>query len=174
MAEFTSEIKREGRPVTLYITLAVAVVALGAVLLIVRYQKNQPAPKEAGPIVIPGMMHAGNPEFEAYKDKVRIENVKASIGIPVAGPRYAIIDGEIMNEGSRSLEAVEMRITLYDVYDNLSKQIIRTPLRPGIGVESSPMEPLQRRTFHFGVESVEQLWNPKRVEIEISGLKYKE
>ncbi|MBZ5495300.1 MAG: hypothetical protein LAP85_02770 [Acidobacteriia bacterium] len=174
MAEFTSEFKRDRRPVTLLITIAVAAVALAAVFFIVRYQKNNPPPKEAGvPVAVPGMAHPGDPDFEAYKDRVHIENVKASIGIPMAGPRFALIDGIIANEGSRKLEALEMRVTLYDVYDKLSKEVIRTPLRPGVGLDNRPMEPLEKRTFHFGVESVEQLWNPKRVEIQITGLKYK-
>jgi hypothetical protein len=85
MTEFTSEIKGARRPMALYIMIAVAVVAVIAVVLIVRYQKNQPPPKEtSGPAVISGMVRPGQPDFEAYKDKVRIENVKASIGLNFA------------------------------------------------------------------------------------------
>ncbi len=174
MAEFTSEYKPSKRPVVLYITIAVAAVALLAVWGIMRYQKNHPAPKEGStPIVIPGMVHPGDPAFEAYKSDVRLEDVSAKIGIPIAGPRFALIDGVISNEGNHILEAVEMRVTLYDVYGKFSKEVTRIPFRPGIGVEYSPMAPLEKRKFHFGVESVEQLWDPKRVVIEISGLKYK-
>jgi len=150
----------------------VAAVATVAVALVWRYQKN--LPKEvSGPVVVPGMLRPGQPDFEAYKDKVLIENVKASIAINVAGGRSAQIDGIIINDGSRKLEAVEMRITLYDVYGDLSKDRIATPLRPGIGLEARPMEPLEKRAFHVGVDPVEQLWNPKGVKIEITGLKYK-
>lgn len=173
MAEFTSEIKRTGRPVTLYITIAVAAVALVAVALVVRYEKNNPTPKVASsPVVVPGMARPGEPDFEGYKDKVRIENVKASIALNIAGNRFAFIEGIVANEGSRKLEAVEMHITLYDVYGNLSKEKTAYALRPGVGLHQGPMEPLERRTFTVSIESVEQLWNPKRVEITISGFKY--
>jgi len=173
MAEFTSEIKRSAGRTKLLIAAAVAAIALAAVFLVVRYQQESPIPgAEGGPIVIPGMVRPGEPDFEAYKNKVRIEGVKASIGINFAGNRFAEIDGIIANEGSRKLEAVEMRIILYDVYDQVCKERIVTPLRPGIGLKKGPMEPLEKRTFKTGIESVEQLWNPKRVEIEITGLKY--
>jgi hypothetical protein len=174
MAEFTSEINPSKSRVVLYITIAVAVSGLLTVWGVMQYQKSHPAPKAAsGPIVVPGMKHSGDPEFEAYKSSVRLENVKGTIGIPIAGPRFALVDGILSNEGARSLEAVEMHITLFDVYGKLSKEVTRTPLRPGIGMENRPMAPLEKRGFHFGVEAVEQLWDPKKVVIEISGLKYK-
>lgn len=173
MAEFTSEIRRTSNPVTLYLTLGVAAVVLVAVVLIVHYQKNNP-PKEAaaGPVVIAGMLHPGQVDFDAYKNKVRIEDVKASIGINFAGNRYASIEGIISNEGSRKLDALEVHITLYDVYDKVCKEVTKAVLRPGMGLNPAPMEPLEKRTFGVWIESIDQLWNPKRVELEISGLKY--
>jgi hypothetical protein len=119
------------------------------------------------------MMRPGEPAFEAYKNKVRIENVKATIGLNFAGTRSAFIDGIIANEGDRKLEALELHVTLYDVYDNVSKEKTVLVLRPGAGLNRNPMDPMEKRTFSVSIEPVEQLWNPKRVEIEISGLKYK-
>ena len=34
------------------------------------------------------------------------------------------------------------------------------------------MEPMEKRPFTIWIEPIEQLWNSKRVEIEITGLKY--
>ena len=173
MAEFTSEIKRPGRPLTLYLTVAVAAVAVIAVILVARFQKINPTRVAGVPVIVPGMVRAGDNEFEAYKDKIRIEAVKAYINLSFAGTRSATIEGIISNEGSRKLEAVEMHITLYDVYGKLSKERTAIPLRPGIGLNKEPMEPLEKRTFVVAVDSVEQFWNPKKVEIEITGLKYR-
>jgi hypothetical protein len=173
MAEFTSEIKSTRRPITLYITIVVAALALVAVALIVRYEKNNPRPKEAaGPVVVPGLLRPGETDFEAYKDKVRILNVKASIALNIAGNRFAFIEGIVSNEGGRKLEAVEMHISLYDLYGTLTKEKIAYAVRPGVGLHQGPMVPLEKRTFTVSIESIEQLWNPKRVEITISGLKY--
>ena len=172
MAEFTSELKRAERPVAIYIMIAVVAIAVVGVGFVWHYQKNLPKPT-GSPVVIPDMVRPGEPDFEAYKNKVRIENVKAYIGFNFAGNRLAMIDGTLSNEGSRKLEALELHITLYDVYNKLCKDVTRTVLRPGLGLENRPMEPLEKRTFTASIESVDQLWNPKRVEIEITGLKYK-
>ena len=171
MAVFGSELRQPERPRTLYIGAAVVVAALIGIILLVRYQRNHPTQEAVGPVVVEGMVREGDLDFEAYQNKVRIEDVKAYIGINLAGNRSAIIEGIIANEGSRKLEAMEMHILLYDVYGNLSKERTVIPLRPGIGLRG-PMEPLEKRTFSVGIDGVDQLYDPKRVEIEITGLKY--
>lgn len=173
MTQFTSEFKSAERSKAPYIMILVAAVILVAVAVVWHYQKTHPPAPAGGPIVVPGMVRPGEPDFEAYKNKVRIEDVKATIGLNFAGTRSAFIDGVIANDGGRKLEAVEFHITLYDVYDKLSKEKTVLALHPGAGLNRNPMEPMEKRTFSVSIEPVEQLWNPKRVEIEISGLKYK-
>ncbi len=172
MVEFAAETRKPSSQTTLIVTAAV-VVAVAAVLLFffVRSQKRLRPATPSGPVVIPGMLHAGNTNFEYYKTKVRIENARASLGISFNKTRVAFISGIIVNDGDRKLDALELKITLYDLYNKLSKERIATPLRPGVGLYK-PMEPLEKRTFTVGVESVEQLWDPRHVEIEITGLKY--
>jgi hypothetical protein len=171
MVEFTSETRERFRPKTLLITLAVLGLALLAIVMYARYQKRLGRAESAGPVAVPGMLHSGNPNFEYYRNKIRIEGVRASLGITFSQARVAFVSGFIVNDGDRKLEALELRVRLFDVYDKLSKERIATPLRPGIGLYK-PMEPLEKRPFSVGIESIEQLWNPKRVEIEITGLKY--
>lgn len=171
MVEFSSETRNPIRPVIAIATALVLVVAAAAIFLLVRYQKSIQAEAPPGPVVIPGMLRAGNTNFEYYKRKIRIENPKASLGISFNKTRVAFISGIIVNDGDRKLEALELKITLFDLYHKLSKERVATPLRPGIGLYK-PMEPLEKRSFTVGVESIEQLWDPKHVEIEITGLKY--
>jgi hypothetical protein len=171
MVEFTSESQKPKRFTTPIITAAVLAIAAAAIFFYVRYQKHlQPEPA-AGPVVVPGMLRTGNSNFEYYKQKIRIEDPRASLGITFNKTRVAFISGIIVNDGDRKLEALELKITLFDLYHKLSKERIATPLRPGIGLYK-PMEPLEKRSFSVGVEAVEQLWDPKHVEIEITGLKY--
>lgn len=172
MAEFTSEPQKPVRPVMLIIiTVSVIAVAAALVFFYVRYQKNIQPDQPAGPVVVPGMLRAGNTNFDYYKTKLRIEEARASLGINFNKIRVAFISGIIVNDGDRKLEALELKITLFDLYHKLSKERIATPLRPGIGLYK-PMEPLEKRRFTVGVEAIEQLWDPKHVEIEITGLKY--
>lgn len=168
MAEFTSEFKSSERSKAPYIMLAVIVVVVVGVAFVWRYQKTQLPKDTAGPVVIPGMLRPGQMDFEGYKDKVRFEDVKAGIGFNFAGNRVAFIDGVLVNDGSRKLEAVEVHIALYDVYDKLCKEVTRLALGTGFGA----MDPLEKRSFHANIESIDRLWNPKRVEITLTGLKY--
>ncbi len=172
MVEFNSESKKSSNIHTLIVAAAVFLVAAAGVFFYARYQQKEQPPEATGPVVIPGMLRPGDPNFEYYKNKIRIENVKASLGITFSKARVAFVSGVISNEGDRKLEALELKITLYDLYDKVSKERVATPLRPGIGLNNRPMEPLEKRTFSIGVESIEQLWNPKRLELEITGLKY--
>ncbi len=170
MVEFASEPKQSAF-VKMGIALAILAVAVAAVFI---YARLQPAPEKAGaaPVVVPGLLRPGDPNFEYYKNKIRIEDVKASLGITFSKARIAIITGLISNEGDRKLEAIELHVTLYDLYGKFSKDRTAFPIRPGLGLGNKPLEPMQKRTFSIGIESVEQLWNPKKLEIEITGLKY--
>lgn len=172
MVEFAAETRKPASQTTLIVTAAVVVVvATVLIFFFVRSQKRLQPATPSGPVVIPGMLHAGNTNFEYYKTKIRIENARASLGISFNKARVAFISGIIVNDGDRKLEALELKITLFDLYNKLSKERTATPLRPGVGLYK-PMEPLEKRSFTVGVESVEQLWDPRHVEIEITGLKY--
>ena len=172
MVEFTSESMKSPRTLTAIIAVGVFAAASAGVLLYVRYQKDRAPLPGAAPIVIPGMLRPGNPNFEYYRNKVRIENVKASLAITFSQARIAIISGTILNDGDRELEAVELRIALFDVYGKPSKDRTTIPVRPGIP-PNRPMQPLEKRSFSVGIEAVEHLWNPKQLVIEITGLKYR-
>jgi hypothetical protein len=136
-----------------------------------RRQKEIQPPSSGVPIFIPGLVHPGDPGFEYYKNYVKIENPKATLGITFSKARIAMISGVISNDGDRKLEAVELKVTLFDVYGQVSKERTTYPVRPGIP-PNRPMEPLEKRTFSVGIESVEQLWNPNKVQVEMTGLKY--
>jgi hypothetical protein len=171
MLEFTSKPQRGFRPLTFFISIGILAILGGAVLLYMNHQ----AGVERGPttIVVPDLLRPGNTNFDYYKTRIRIENVKASLGISFSNARIAMISGTLVNDGDRKLEAVELHITLYDVWGEVSKERTAFALRPGAGYVSKPMEPLEKRPFTIGVESVEYYWDPKQVSYEITGLKYK-
>ncbi len=172
MVEFTSETQKSFRPATLFISLGVIAVALVGIYFLVRYQKSIQPQASTGPVVVPGLLRPGEPNFEYYRDKIKVENVKATLAISFSGARIAMISGILVNDGDRKLDAVEMHIKLFDAFGKPSKEKTGFALRPGAGYSSQPMEPLEKRTFTIGIESVEQYWNPKQIEYEITGLKY--
>lgn len=171
MKEFNSTKPAPSRATTFIAAVAIFAVAAVGIFIYAHYQKRSQPKGASGPVVVPGMLRPGDPNFEYYKNHVRLEDVRAGLGITFNKNRVAIISGIIYNDGDRKLEALELRVTLYDVYGKFSKERVATPLRPGTGMYR-PMEPLEKRTFSVGIEGVEQLWNPRKVEIEITGLKY--
>ncbi len=173
MVELISETRKTPRPITLFITLAILAGLIGGAFLYSRYQSRIRPRGAASSVFVPDLLRPGDSNFEYYKTKIRIENVKASLGISFNNARIAMISGTIVNDGDRKLEALELHITLYDVWGKVSKERTAFALRPGAGYSGRPMEPLERRPFSIGVEGVEYYWNPKQISYEITGLKYK-
>jgi len=173
MVEFISEPQKTFSPKTLLITLGVFAILLSGVGLYIYNQRGMRSDRNAAAIEVPGLLRPGNTNFEYYKKKIRIENVKASLGISFNSARIAIISGTILNDGDRKLEALELHITLFDAWGKVSKERTAFALRPGAGYSGKPMNPLEKRLFTIGVESVEFYWDPKKITFEITGLKYK-
>ncbi len=172
MVEFTSEPQKRFPSIKLLVVIGVLAVLVGGVFFLVRWQSGTRPPAGVASVVIPGLLHAGNTDFEYYKNKIRIENVKATLGISYSNARTAMIQGIIVNDGSRKLEALELHVILYDMWGKVSKERTAFALRPGTGLNARPMEPLEKRTFTIGIESVEYYWNPKQIAYEITGLKF--
>ena len=172
MVEFTSEPQKSFPTIRIIIVVGVLVLLLGGMTMYVRHQRETLPESKSSAVAVEGLLRPGNTDFEYYKNKVKIENVKATLHISFNNTRTAMISGIIFNDGSRKLEALELHVTLYDLWGKLSKERTAFALRPGAGYNYKPMEPLEKRTFTIGIESVEYYWNPKQVAYEITGLKF--
>jgi hypothetical protein len=172
MVEFTSKPQKKKISSTLIITAGLFVLILAGIFAYIHFKGTAaPRPGESG-IVVPGMLRPGNTDFEYYKTKVRLEDVKAVLQISFSKVRTAKISGIIVNDGDRELDALELHITLFDVWGKVSKERTAFALRPGVGYSGKPMKPLEKRPFSIGVEAVEYYWDPEQVSFEITGLKY--
>jgi len=171
MAEFRFEPQPVSSRKKLIVFALVLVALLGGIALYVRY--NPPLQRSPSAVDIPGVLRAGDTNFEYYRTKIRIEDVKASVGINYNAVRVAMIAGTILNDGDRKVEAIELHVKLYDMWGRFSKERTVFAVRPGVGFNSKPMEPLERRTFNISIEGMEYYWDPKEISLEISGLKYR-
>jgi hypothetical protein len=171
MLEFNSKQPKAFRPATALTALAIFIAAVIAVFTYAHFQKQNQPPATQGFTAVPGTLRAGDSNFEYYKKYIRIDNVKAGLGISFNKTRVAFISGIITNEGDRKVEVVELHITLFDAWGKFSRDRTTAPVRPD-ALPKRAMEPLEKRPFSVGIESVEQYWDPKKVEIEITGLKY--
>jgi hypothetical protein len=171
MIEFTSAPKKTFRPITLAIALGVLALLAGGIAFYVHYQRSLRSHPGA-PLTVPGLLHAGNTNFEYYKPRIHFENVKGTLGISFKGVRTAMVAGAIVNNGDRTLEALELHVTLYDAWGKVSKERTALVFRPG-GYNYKPLPPLGKQGFSISIENVEYYWDPKQIALDITGLKYK-
>jgi hypothetical protein len=172
MVEFNSKPQNTFPSIKLLVALGACAIILGGILLFVRHQRSLPAPSAGAAVTVPGLLRPGNTDFEYYKNRIRIEDVKATLSTSFLNARVAVISGILVNDGSRKLEALELHVTLYDKWGKFSKERTAFALRPKSGFNNKPMEPLEKRSFSIGIESVEYYWDPEKVTYEITGLKY--
>jgi hypothetical protein len=172
MTEFGSEPQKTFRPVKMVITLGVLAILIGGISLYVHYQRGLRPSPGAPMMAVTGVLRAGNTDFEYYRTRIFIENPKGTLGISFNGVRTATVSGTLVNGGDRTLEAVELHVTLYDAWGKVSKEKTAFAFRPGT-YNYKPLLPLERRSFAISIEAVEIYWDPKRSTCEVTGLKYK-
>ena len=172
MPEFKFEQRQTAGPKKLIIFALIPIVLFACIALYVR--NNPPTPRSTPVVNVSGVMRAGDTNFEYYKTRVRIEDVSASLGINYNHARFATIAGTILNDGDRRLDAVELHVTLYDVWGNLSKERTTFAVRPDGRFNQRPMNALERRSFVVSLEEVEYYWDPKEISVEITGLRYRQ
>jgi hypothetical protein len=173
MSVFTTEPQKTFRPITLVITLGVLAILVGGVAYYIHYQRGIRSRTGSSLIEVPGLLRAGNTDFEYYKTRIHFENVKASLKTNLSGVRTATITGTIINDGDRTLEALELHVTLYDAWGKVSKERTDFAFRPG-GYNGRPLLPLEKRVFSISTDGVEYYWDPQQISSpDITGLKYK-
>jgi hypothetical protein len=173
MVEFTSPPKKKSKnSISIILTVVLLLFILGGIFSYIQYRRSGPQQSGSATTAVPDLLRPGNTNFEYYKTRIRIENVKAVLGISFNKARTAIISGMIVNDGDRRLDALELHITLFDVWGKISKERTAFALRPKAGYGGKTMEPLEKRSFTIGVESVEYYWDPKQITYEITGLRY--
>lgn len=160
-------------PLRITIGAFVAVLFLSIFLLYRHYARSLPR-TEGGRVVIEGVARAGDPNFDEYVRNVQINNVKGELWTNFKMDRMAVISGMLSNYGDRRLEAIELKITLFDVYGRNLREHISTPFRPGVPGVKGPLESLQSHPFSTRIEGIPDFWDPRRVDVQINGLKFAE
>lgn len=118
-----------------------------------------------------GVLHRGDPDFDWYKKYVELVDPRLNMGGNFAGGRIVMCSGTIDNGGERTIDVVEIKISLFN-YDVLIYDTIRTPIRPG--PYTPPIESLTKRSFTFYLEDIPEGWMRSHAEMSISGLRFVE
>ncbi len=154
----------------LRIALLISALLIAALLAYYFYSKAHPL-QDGIRVSVPGMLHEGDAEFDNYRSFVKILHAKAELAVNFRGDRIAVVSGSVLNQGEKRLDAVELKISLFDNEGKVLREETRTPLRPDIGLKQ-PLSSLEKRSFIIWMESIPLIWDPSKVNIELTGSRF--
>jgi hypothetical protein len=118
-----------------------------------------------------GIFHRGDADFDWYSQYVKLKNPKIEMGLNFAGKRIVKFAGLIENNGEKSLDVVEVKLSFFN-YDELVWETTRTPIRPG--PYTPPVKPLSDRAFNFYFEKIPDGWKANEAEMSVEGFRFSE
>lgn len=154
----TNEEKDRSRSVMIVSGIAVGLVVV--LIILASTVVKGPAPIE--------IVHSGSPEFDSYKEFVRIENVKKTAGERL-NARFGHITCRVENGGDKTLLALELRAAALDLSDVVVREKIITPV-PNIKDTLAPGESM---AIDLYIEPIPDPLTLKDMIIEVYGLKVK-
>ncbi|MBI1748298.1 MAG: hypothetical protein HYR55_17200 [Acidobacteria bacterium] len=154
----------------LRIALGVGILFIAVLTGLYLYSKNQPR-NQAGRVTVPGVLHAGQADFDDYRRHVRIVEAIGEVSTNLNGNMIAVISGSLLNEGDHKLDVIELHVGLFDRNGRKIREDIKTPLQPYL-LPHRPLDPVHSLPFSFYVEGISTAWDPRRVDLEIHGLRF--
>jgi len=105
---------------------------------------------------------------QAYAHKLQIENVALSRAENFAHQEITSLSAELLNNGDRSLKAVEITV---EFSDELPQVVLRES-RILFGGAPTPLPPGARRQLEVSFEHVPSSWNMQQPDVVISGIQF--
>lgn len=115
------------------------------------------------------ILYKGDPDFDWYQKYVELENPKIEMGLNFAGKRIVKFAGLIENEGEKTLDIVEVKLSFFN-YDELVWETTKTPIRPG--PYTPPIPPLSNRSFSIYFEEIPEGWKASHAEMSLQGFRF--
>ena len=129
----------------------------------------QQGTQEAAPLT--GIFRAGDPNFEWYDKYIELNNPQVKMSSSFSGNRLVLFSGIIENHGERTVDVVEVELSFLN-YDELIEKITRTPIRPGTGAHTPPIQTFEKRAFTLYVEDLPESWLAHHAEMDIHGFRF--
>lgn len=123
--------------------------------------RQSPSRGGAQPVLLP----FGSAE-RAYAAKIAIENVALSRAENFLNQEVTTLAGNLLNNGDRSLQAIELTVEFYDNMNQIALRESRLVLTSA----SPPLGPGDRRPFDVSFEHIPTSWNMQQPSVRVSGL----
>ncbi|MFQ5738552.1 MAG: hypothetical protein ACE5JX_06030 [Acidobacteriota bacterium] len=157
---------RPKRDSTLWKVLPLGALLFGALVLFFVYLgRSQQTSHEP----LTGILREPSPDYRWYSKYVTLEKGGIKMGKNFAGKRMVMFAGVVDNGGEKSLDVVEVKLTLFN-HDEPVWSAVRVPIRPG--PYTRPIPPLQKRGFTLYLEDIPGTWRATNAEMEISGFRF--
>lgn len=157
---------RSERSSLLWKILPLAVVFVGVMIAVTVYLLDDPPEALEIPTDI---ARAGDPDYQWYSKYVTLESRGIKMAKNIAGRRMVIFSGVVENGGDRTLDTVEVKLTLFNAHEPVM-EIAKLPIRPS--TYTPPIAPLGRRAFTMYLEDLPGNWWASRAEMEIAGFRF--
>jgi hypothetical protein len=152
--------------------IAAGVVVLGLVVLIVVGDRVNPDSRPTGTAMAPA---------DPYATSLSITGLQMSEATSFSGAKVTYIDGQITNNGNRTLTAITVQVGFHSDVGQFAQRealplsLIRTrqPYVDTETVSASPIEPSQRRDFRLIFDTVPPDWNLQFPEIRVISVRSK-
>jgi hypothetical protein len=129
---------------SLIVPLALLAALLPVVGAILWYLERNPAPKPGAPTL--------TAEAKAYTQHLKLSGVEMKKTESYVGSSIVEIIGNITNNGTRTLERVELTCIFYDAYGQLV-------FRQRVPIVRSSLKPGDARSFRLPFEGIPESWN---------------
>jgi hypothetical protein len=161
---------REPRSALPWIVAGAVVVAVLVVLIVAG---RRPAASNPG--------GAGLAAADPYAKSLPLTNIKMSESTNLLGAKQTYIDGNITNNGSKTVTGVTVQVAFTDFTNRLGQKdtmplrLIRTrePSVDTVPVSTAPIAPGQTRDFRLIFDHVTDGWNQNYPEIRVIGVEGK-
>lgn len=154
------EVRRGEKPRSQWPFLVIGA-AVVVVLVVVLGWLGRPGPP--GPAAPPLPF---GPAEQAYAEKVKFESPKMSRFANFLNQEVTYLDGDIVNEGDRSIVGLAVRVE----FRNVENQVVfRQTMRP-LNERAAPIAPGERRPFRLAFEEIPDDWNMQYPSIQVTGL----
>ena len=128
---------------------------------------HEPKPRQREELT--GVLRDGHSDYGWYREHVSLTRLRLQMAKNLAGNRMAIFSATIENQGERTLDVVEMKMTFFN-YDEPVWETTRTPIRPG--VYTAPIQPMKMRSFTLYIQDLPRDWMASRAEMDIHGFRF--
>ena len=165
MAEPTTNEPEDNLRQKVFIICGIIAALLFAVIL---FFLLRPASNTNRAAMLDGAIRDGTPQFEPYRESVRIDSVEATESPRALGDIVMVLSGTARNFTNRTINGLEVRASVVDINDTPVKQ--RTEII--IPTRQTTLMPNKTLSVKLMLEGIPQTANRANIKMEVTAVRF--